>query len=1427
MKKLLLLFMSLWTFTSFAQLNEGFEGGIPSTWAVFDNGIGTANSWTTTSNTAVGWVFAGANSAFINRENVAAGNNAVDWLVTSQVTVPANGQVRFFGRQTLAGNNGTSYSVRVSTTSQTDPNAFTTVATFSETDFNDSFILPGAFEQKSIPLNAYVGQDVFIAFVMTGATTNGDRWVIDNVIVDQQCLVNTNLQAAPQATSALLSWTSSSSGPWEVEYGPEGFTQGTGTVVIATTNVNFNLNPPLDPLTDYSYYVRSICSPGNNSPWSEIFDFTTSALPPECGGNFVDTGGPSANYASNEDYTIVICPDNPGDFVTVTFTSFFTEASFDKLYVYDGNSTASPQISSGNGGGFGPVTLPGAFWGNLNANLPGPFEATSASGCLTFRFVSDGIINNPGWTANITCEPFPSCPKPTNLTSNAISASSIVVNWTNNAPSASAWQIIWLPAGSPAPAATLTTPAPNIAETTDPATYTITGLDSQTAYDIYVRAICDSGSDIGPWSTVNTTAETQPNYCAGDNFYDPGGPNGNYPNNSNVTTTICPETPGEVVTVFFNSFNLVSSIGDTLTIYDGDSTSGTPVGTYFGTNIIPSYTASSPSGCLTFVFVSNATQNAEGWDADILCGPPCPSITAVLDSSVPAAGSEDVIRICPGQSVTFNGSGTFAADGTGATYLWNFDDGTTAEGTSATHTFDNEGIYLVNLFITDADGCRNTNLLNQKVYVSTTPNFTGTAPLREEICLGQSTTITGSAAPVEFIRECAPPVSGTTFLPDGSGVSYQTTVPVDCFPFGSQITSASQITSVCIDMEHSFLGDLELRLVSPTGQSVILKAFPGGGGTYLGCPLDGAGDATLGPGTGRTYCFTPTATTLLVNGATSQCGTPNGNSIVAGDYAPVQSFNNLVGSSLNGNWSLIITDNLGIDNGYIFSWSINFDNSILPTDFAFTPELTSQQWVANPTITETNGNVITVTPTAVGQNCYTYQVTDNFGCTYEEEVCINVIPGVELESITAVDEVVCPNEDAVFVLSGTPNTNVTYSINGGSDQVVQIDATGEAQVVIPNVTTETVIQASYIQEVPVPTTGNGISVTGGVNPGNAIGAILPPGTVSNTTNSTTVNAANPTVTITLGNEVPPGTPITISLARSTNAGNISITDGTNTENFNAGPNNLLQHITFTTGQFTDQITFTRINGNTFIDGVAYEFDLLGCDNNISLNANVTVQSPLTPQFNFETTVCSGDVAPILPTTSIEGIEGTWEPSVVSNTVNGTYVFTPNGGQCANGTEVAITITQPATVTFAAVEPLCVNAVYVLPQTSIEGISGTWSPSNVITSSTGIFNFTFTPDDSCANEASLSITVENCEIQKGISPNGDGLNDSFNLEGFNVRELQIFNRYGTIVYNKGNYSNEWFGQSNNGNELPDGTYYYVIILNDQPSKTGWIYINRAR
>jgi len=95
--------------------------------------------------------------------------------------------------------------------------------------------------------------------------------------------------------------------------------------------------------------------------------------------------------------------------------------------------------------------------------------------------------------------------------------------------------------------------------------------------------------------------------------------------------------------------------------------------------------------------------------------------------------------------------------------------------------------------------------------------------------------------------------------------------------------------------------------------------------------------------------------------------------------------------------------------------------------------------------------------------------------------------------------------------------------------------------------------------------------------------------------------------------------------------------------------------------------------------------------------------------------------------------------------------------------------------------------------------------------------------------------ENCVITQGLSPNTTpGQNDCLDLMFLNdrtgINKISLFNRYGRIVFEENNYSNTWCGQDNDGNDLPTGTYYYVIELaGEDPvfgtSQKGWIYLNR--
>lgn len=110
--------------------------------------------------------------------------------------------------------------------------------------------------------------------------------------------------------------------------------------------------------------------------------------------------------------------------------------------------------------------------------------------------------------------------------------------------------------------------------------------------------------------------------CAGaaETFTDPQG-TGNYLNNTSSTYRICPDVPGQYVTVTFSSFSLETNF-DYLTVIDGGLQNSPFIGTYTGTTLPPTITSSAPDGCLIFDFRSDATSAGgpwTGWNALVDC----------------------------------------------------------------------------------------------------------------------------------------------------------------------------------------------------------------------------------------------------------------------------------------------------------------------------------------------------------------------------------------------------------------------------------------------------------------------------------------------------------------------------------------------------------------------------------------------------------------------------------------------------------------------------------------------------------------------------------------------------------------------------------------------------------------------------------------
>jgi gliding motility-associated-like protein len=123
------------------------------------------------------------------------------------------------------------------------------------------------------------------------------------------------------------------------------------------------------------------------------------------------------------------------------------------------------------------------------------------------------------------------------------------------------------------------------------------------------------------------------------------------------------------------------------------------------------------------------------------------------------------------------------------------------------------------------------------------------------------------------------------------------------------------------------------------------------------------------------------------------------------------------------------------------------------------------------------------------------------------------------------------------------------------------------------------------------------------------------------------------------------------------------------------------------------------------------------------------------------------------------------------------------------------------------------------------LTATEQPNAIVLRANGDYTVTVTNDQGCSTSKTITVNNISCTIQKGISPNNDTKNDFFDLRALNVKELFIYNRYGTQVYRFAGYTNQWGGQSHSGDELPDGTYFYVIQTVEGENITGWIFINR--
>jgi gliding motility-associated-like protein len=510
------------------------------------------------------------------------------------------------------------------------------------------------------------------------------------------------------------------------------------------------------------------------------------------------------------------------------------------------------------------------------------------------------------------------------------------------------------------------------------------------------------------------------NTCLGG-LYDSGGTGASAPygNNESYVVTVCPDNPTDYITLQWTVFDLdctdnlpgPPTDADNITIYDGDNTGAPTLGTYYCGQLTPGdlFGASqfNPTGCLTIEFNSNANGTGN-FNAQLSCATPCDPPTA--SGGIVGGPAVDSIAVCVGDLVTFEDMGSVAGPSglfTLEQWVWQWMDGTPNDTLTnpgqVQHSWDLPGQYVVQLQVIDDNDCSNNNATDIQVFVTTYPTF-DPFPGDTTICVGESVTLEAFPDQYETTWSGFPLQTwiDDNCMEDLTGIVQSTPLVITGYDPGISLNAANpDIFSICVDIEHSFIGDFVLQVQCPTGQIMTLHQ-QGGGGTNLGEPEQGIIDcndpATFG--VPWNYCFTPTATDTWVDAINAGQTIPNGtggNSLIPGDYAPIDPFSALDGCPINGTWQLLFTDLWGADDGSMPGWSINFDPALNPPVTVFTPQIglgdDSSYWdPADPWITSysADGNTIDVTPGAGGSFDYTFTVVNSFGCAFDSTITVNV-----------------------------------------------------------------------------------------------------------------------------------------------------------------------------------------------------------------------------------------------------------------------------------------------------------------------------------------------------------------------------------------------------------------------------------------------------
>ncbi len=545
-------------------------------------------------------------------------------------------------------------------------------------------------------------------------------WILDNIKVEGiSCLAPSALGAINILnTSADLHWTSGGASNWNVEYGPVGFAQGTGTLLSAN-NDTVNITG-LTASTTYDFYVRDSCGAGNVSSWAGPFTFNTACAPnatfpwvqdfegsqstiPQCWVNETNDDADwifrsgSIGHGSTGDHTtgsgyyagMDDSQNNANDTVNNLLTPLLDLSGLTNpelsLWYFIGNDnilTSKMYIDVYDGTNWNMAVDTVEY--TQTAWLPFFMDLTpykSASSRIRFRGIETTDFNSDLSIDDVTVQEAPSCADPFNLGAFNISDITADVFWTDPG-SATSWTVEYGPTGF--------AQGTGATAVTSNDTTTLSGLNSGSCYDYYVMADCGANgtsSWVGPFNfcTALCPLADQCNYTLKlhDSFGD--GWNG---------TEVTVYQNGVAVTVIGSSFtsSAGSPPGDTLQLTVGLCDSSD---IYFivsqGSNGAPNYTNEigldviDPFGATKLQYDNNSAADQ---------GDTIGMITT--NCTAPACGDP----LNPGvTNITPSGATIYWTDIVGSAISWNVEYGPTGfmQGTGTAFTASNDTTSLSGL----------------------------------------------------------------------------------------------------------------------------------------------------------------------------------------------------------------------------------------------------------------------------------------------------------------------------------------------------------------------------------------------------------------------------------------------------------------------------------------------------------------------------------------------------------------------------------------------------------------------------------------------------------------------------------------------------------------------------------------------------------